>query len=258
MNVLDEIFAAKRLELLETSRAVPLEELVAQSRDLPPARGFQRAIESATAPALIAEVKKASPVKGLIREDFDPVEIAKAYEKAGATCLSVLTDHRFQGESAHLIAVRKAVSLPILRKDFTASRYHLYEARVMGADAILLIAYGLGDDELRHLSGEAREIGLDVLFEAHTEEEAERCLSVGAKLLGINNRDLTSFETSVSVGLGLLPSLRGRATLVSESALKTADDVRAVHAAGAQAVLIGTAFCASPDPGAKVREVMGW
>lgn len=259
MNVLDQIFAAKREELERLRATRPLADVKAMALDQPPTRGFLRAIKSAPSkPALIAEVKKKSPVKGMIRADFDPVAIATTYESAGASCVSVLTDSRFEGIEDDLISVRNSIQLPILRKDFTADEYHVYEARAMGADAILLICYSLEDSELHEFSQLGEELGLDVLFEAHTIGEAERALAAGAKLLGINNRDLASFETSPEISLRLLPQLVGRATLVSESALHSRSDVQRITEAGADAVLIGTAFCSKPDVGAAVKEVMGW
>lgn len=225
----------------------------------PPPRGFRAALEGASNPALIAEVKKASPSKGVIREDFDPVAIAHAYESAGATCLSVLTDVRyFQGSPDSLIKCRETTSLPVLRKDFIFDPYQVYESRAMGADAILLIVAMLDDENLRILYSLSAELEMDVLVEVHDEAEIERALAVGAKIIGINNRDLITFETSLQTSERLLPMLSGRALAVSESAIEVREDVRRVAKAGANAVLIGTTFCASPDVEAKVREVMAW
>lgn len=259
MTILDEIFAAKREEVASRGEGY-WNDAKARALDASPARGFARALrESRHAVSLIAEVKKGSPVKGTIREDFDPVAIARDYEAAGADCLSVLTDSAyFQGSEANLVRCREAVGLPVLRKDFTTSALHVYEARAMGADAVLLIVNGLTDSELRDYRELAEGLGMDALVEAHTLEEAERALGTGASLVGLNNRDLRTFETTLDVSVGVLPRLAGRATLVSESALHSFEDVRRVAAAGARSVLIGTAFCSRPDVGAAVREVMGW
>lgn len=245
--------------LRENASASSLAELKSRATDSDAPRGFRRALETSRSPALIAEVKKGSPVAGIIREDFNPVEIAQSYERSGAACLSVLTDVEFfSGSEDNLIRCREATSLPVLRKDFTASEYHVWEARAMGADAILLIVYGLSDPELRGYRELAECLGMDVIVEAHSEEECDRALASGASLVGINNRDLTTFQVSVSVGLNLIPLYRDSAFVISESALGSFESVSAVTEAGAQAVLIGTAFCSRPDIEAAVKEVMGW
>lgn len=257
MNKLDEIFEYKRAEL---SRGFDLADVKARAEDVGPTRGFLGALKSAPGGVgLIAEVKKASPVFGVIRDDFDPVSIALSYESAGAQCLSVLTDAPFfQGSEKYLRDIRSRVALPILRKDFTAGEFHVYEARAMGADAILLIVYGLSDSELVEYRELAESLGMDVLVEAHSAEECDRALASGAKILGINNRDLRTFEISIGVGAGLIPLYTERAFVVSESALHSHGDVETVAAAGARAVLIGTAFCKEPDIEAAVRRIMNW
>lgn len=260
MTILDKIFAEKRADLPELERRHPLPELRAKIADLPPTRGFRRALEkSLHRPSLIAEVKAASPSMGTIRPDFDPVSVGKAYVRAGADCLSVLTDeNHFRGSRANLVACRAATGLPILRKDFTTSAYHIYEAREMGADAVLLIVAGLTQRELGESLAVAGELGLDALVEAHTLEEAEAALALGAELVGINNRDLRTFETKIETSEAIIPHIRGRATVVSESALACRADVDRVCEAGARAVLIGTAFCREPDVEAAVTKVMAW
>ncbi len=257
MNKLDEIFAYKRKQL---ESGFDLLEAKSRAQDAPTPRKFLSSLQnSRNGLGLIAEVKKASPVFGVIRENFDPVEIGRSYERAGAHCLSVLTDEPFfDGSERNLRIVREAVSLPILRKDFTASLFHVYESRAMGADAILLIVYGLSDQELTEYREVAEELGMDVLVEAHSEEECERALNSGAKILGINNRDLRTFEISIDVGAKLIPQFVDQAFVVSESALHSAEDVALVKMAGANAVLIGTAFCSKPDVGKAVQDVMGW
>lgn len=260
MTILDKIFAEKRAELADLMRHHPLPELKARIADLPPTRGFRTVLlTSSHQPSLIAEVKAASPSMGTIRTNFDPVAVAQAYVEAGADCLSVLTDvHHFQGSRENLMACRAAIDLPILRKDFTADPYHVYEARAMGADAVLLIVAGLSHSELEESLGVAKELGLDALVEAHTLEEAEAAISVGASLIGINNRDLRTFETKIETSEAIIPLIRDRATVVSESALGCRADVDRVSAVGARSVLIGTAFCREPDIAAAVRSVMAW
>lgn len=262
MNKLNEIFDTKRREVDASRTAVPLHELQAISVDMAPTRGFRRAIAADPhTPALIAEVKRASPSQGLIRADFDPASIAKTYEAVGATCLSVLTDATyFQGSPDHLRAARQAVTLPILRKDFVCDRYQLWEARVWGADCVLLIVAEFANDgsHLNDLHAEATALGLDVLVEVHDEREAEIALDIGADLIGVNHRNLATFKTDLAIGDVLLPRVASHAIAVAESAIETHADVERVAASGARAVLIGTAFCAAPDIAAKVREVMGW
>lgn len=258
MNILERIFATKREA--HAGNVARIAEVRARAADAGPVRGFRQALEASAVPvSLIAEVKKASPVKGVIREDFDPVSIAVAYEDAGAQCLSVLTDVAyFQGSPEYLGQCRAATSLPVLRKDFTVGEFDVWEARALGADAVLLIVNGLSKSELRELRELGESLGMDVLVEAHTLAEAETALDSGATFVGINNRDLETFDVTLDVACSVIPEIAGRATVVSESALRTKDDIDLVHRAGARAVLIGTTFCKAPDPGAKVREVMGW
>lgn len=259
MTILDQIFARKR-ELIANLSSNALSDAKQRARDAAPVRGFRRALESATVPvSLIAEVKKASPVKGVIREDFDPVAIACAYEKAGAQCLSVLTDVEFfQGSPDYLTACREATKLPVLRKDFTVAEHDVYEARALGADAVLLIVNGLSKSDLEDFRLLAESLAMDVLVEAHTLDEAELALDTGATLVGVNNRDLATFEVTLETSCEVIPKISDRATVVSESALRSQADIELVKNAGARAVLIGTTFCKAPDPGAKVKEVMGW
>lgn len=259
MSVLEQIFARKREEVAAAKLQVSIDDLKAQAADAPPTRGFLRALREHPGLALIAEVKKASPSQGLIRPNFDAVEVAQAYERAGATCLSVLTDEPgFQGRPEYLTACRSAVALPLLRKDFLDDPYQVHEARAWGADAALLIAASLSKSQLSDLQGLIELLGMDALVEVHNETELEVALSIGAKLVGVNNRDLADFKTDVAISERLIPRYAGKALAVSESALESRSDLDRVEAAGAKAVLIGTAFCASPDIEAKVKEVMGW
>jgi indole-3-glycerol phosphate synthase len=259
MKILDRIFARKEEELEQALRMVSTAEMRMRAHDAAPPRGFLAALKASNRkPALIAEVKKASPSEGVIRENFDPAAIAQTYEQAGATCLSVLTDvDFFQGSNANLSKCRSACELHILRKDFTIHDHQIYEARAIGADAILLIAAMIDPSRLADLHGTAKSIGLDVLVEVHDEAEAEEALALGADLIGVNNRDLSTFKTDLAITARLAPIITPHAFLVSESALKTQADVREAASAGAGAVLIGTTFCAADDIGAKVREVMG-
>lgn len=260
MNILERIFERKRQTLTERTSNVALSEIKARCQDSEPTRGFRNAlVTSHRTVSLIAEVKKASPVKGIIREDFDPVSIAKGYEAAGAQCLSVLTDVEFfQGSPDYLVQCRSSVGIPLLRKDFTVSEYDIWEARSLGADAILLIVNGLSKSQLREFRECGESLGMDVLVEAHSLDQAELAIETGSTFLGINNRDLETFKESLGAACSVIPLVKDRATVVSESAIATLDDVRTVSNAGARAVLIGTTFCKAPDPGAKVKEVMGW
>jgi indole-3-glycerol phosphate synthase len=208
---------------------------------------------------LIAEVKKASPSRGVIQPDFEPVALAEAFVRAGADCLSVLTDEPyFQGSAENLIRSREAVSVPVLRKDFTTDAYHVWEARAMGADAVLLIVSGLDPGHLTDLRGLAEELGMDALVEAHTLEEAETAIASGASLVGVNNRDLSTFRTDLDASFAVIPKIAGRALVVSESAIDSQAALARVQEAGARAALIGTEFCRADDPERRVREVMGW
>jgi indole-3-glycerol phosphate synthase len=259
LSVLQRILIVKQREVAAASAAVPLQVVREQAQAAPPPRCFRAALEAADGLALIAEVKKASPSKGLIRPDFDPADIARAYARAGAHALSVLTDaEHFQGSLDNLALAREASGLPCLRKDFIYDPYQVYEARANGADAILLIVAMLPPSELEDLSGLAKYLGMDVLVEVHSEAEVDIALGMKADVIGVNNRDLGDFTTSISVSETLLPLIRRHALPVSESALESRADLDRVQAAGAKAVLIGTTFCAAPDIEAKVREVMGW
>lgn len=260
MNKLREIFEHKRREVAAARANLPLSEIRAKCTGLPPARGFRSALQETERPiALIAEVKQASPSQGMIRPNFEPVAIATAYATAGAQCLSVLTDRKyFGGSPEYLREVRAAVELPILRKDFIDDEYQLFEARLWGADAALLIVAALSSTQLADLYGKSKEVGLDVLVEVHDEHELEVANAAGADLIGINNRNLATFETDLAVSERLLPKIHARALKVSESALATHADIERVLGAGADAVLIGTTFCASPDVERKVKEVMSW
>ena len=259
MNRLDEIFISKRKEVEEARRREPFAAVRIAAAEAEPSRGFFRALQSSGRPlALIAEVKKGSPSRGLIRAEFDAAGIARSYEEAGASALSVLTDAPFfLGSPENLRLARSVTSLPCLRKDFIFDAYQVFESRAWGADAILLIVAALDDLQVTNLMSLAQGLGMDVLVEVHTQEEAERAVRLGAKLIGVNNRSLADLSTDLRTGEAILPTLPDRFT-VAESALESQDDLCRMLAAGAKAVLIGTAFCSAPDIKSKVAEVMGW
>jgi indole-3-glycerol phosphate synthase len=258
-TVLKKILARKHEEVAERRRKLAFSDLEARASAQPAARGFVEAVAEQVEggrPAVIAEVKKASPSQGVIRANFDPVAIAKSYEKAGATCLSVLTDiDFFQGSDAYLQSARGACSLPVLRKDFTVDPYQVVEARALGADCILLIAAALSDEQLDELSDVALQWGLDVLVEVHNQDELERAIPLGNRLLGINNRNLHTFETSLQNTFDLLDDLPDEFIVVSESGIHTREDVAALRQHGVHAYLVGEAFMRAPDPGAELKRL---
>jgi len=258
-DILKKILARKSEEIRDRSGRVSLVQLSARAADQPPTRGFAAALEAkieAGEAAVIAEIKKASPSKGVMRTDFDPAAIARSYEANGAACLSVLTDADFfQGSEAFLEAARNACHLPVLRKDFTIDPYQVYEARAIGADCILLIVAALGDAALLELSLLAAELDLDVLIEVHDDEELERALAIPAPLIGVNNRDLRTFETTLETTLRLAPHIPYDRLLVTESGIRTPDDVARLRAEGIEAFLVGETFMRAPDPGAALAKL---
>jgi len=258
-DILKQILIRKAEEVTERASRLGLRELSAQAADLEPTRGFQAAIERRVdlhQAAVIAEVKKASPSKGLLRAEFDPSAIAQSYETGGATCLSVLTDRDFfQGDDAYLKAARMACSLPVLRKDFMIDPYQVYETRVMGGDCLLLIVSALGDTMLLELCILAMELGLDVLMEVHDQQELERALQTPAKLIGINNRNLRTFETDLQTSLSLNLQIPSDRIVVTESGIHQQEDVAIMQDAGIHTFLIGEAFMRAPDPGEKLAEL---
>jgi indole-3-glycerol phosphate synthase len=261
-DILQRILARKREEIAGCKARVPVAELRARNADAPPARGFAAALRGrmdAGKPAVIAEIKKASPSKGLIRPDFDPAAIARSYAAGGATCLSVLTDvDFFQGNDAYVRAARDACALPVLRKDFTVDKYQVHEARAIGADAILLIAAALDNAALANLHALAIEVGLDVLVEVHDAVDLQRVLplpNLPRTLVGINNRDLRTFETSIETTLSLKEAVPDDRLLVTESGIATSADVARLRAAGVNAFLIGETFMRADDPGAELAKL---
>jgi indole-3-glycerol phosphate synthase len=256
-NILETIVESKWREIEAAKQRLPEGYLVRQLAAAQPARDFEGALRRPGV-QIIAEVKKASPSAGIIRSDFDPVAIAKAYEKHGAACISVLTDAPFfQGELSHLTKVRESVALPALRKDFMLDQYQFLEARVAGADCVLLIAEILPGDRLRQLYDDARRLGLHVLVELHDAEQLPRVIDAGATLIGINNRDLRHFTTRLEHTLELITKVPKYCCLVSESGIRTHADLQRMEAAGVKAVLVGESLLRAPDIGAKLDELRG-
>ena len=258
-DILQTILARKAEEIRERSQRVSLRELSARCADLPACRGFAAALQSKIAagrPAVIAEIKKASPSKGVIRPDFRPAEIARSYQAGGAACLSVLTDvDFFQGSDAYLQEARAACALPVLRKDFTLDAYQVYEARALGADAVLLIVAALGDAALAELSHLALDLGLDVLVEVHDIDELERALQIAAPLIGINNRNLRSFEVTLETTLAMRTAVPLDRVLVTESGILAPADVALMRKNGVHAFLVGEVFMRAADPGAELARL---
>lgn len=255
-DVLKKIAAYKADEVAALKARTTIEALRAQVAALPQPRGFEVAIKAATGPALICEVKKASPSKGVIREDFDPVEIAKAYEQGGATCLSVLTDGPgFQGSNEIFEAVRAATNLPLLRKDFMLDPIQIAESAAMGADCVLIIMGMIDDDSAKALFDEATALGLDALIETHDEVELERAIKLGGSLIGINNRDLRTFDTTLDTFTRLAPLAPKGCTLIAESGIFTREDILRLANDGAQGYLIGESLMRQDDVEAAVQEL---
>ncbi|WP_372878570.1 indole-3-glycerol phosphate synthase TrpC [Spongiibacter marinus] len=258
-TVLNRIIDRKFEEVAERSAWRSIAQLQSEIASASQPRGFVAAMEAKLAAgqsAVIAEIKKASPSKGVIREDFHPAEIARSYEQGGAACLSVLTDADFfQGSEAYLQQAREACSLPVIRKDFIVDPYQVYEARAIAADCILLIAAALDDAQLAQLNALAHELGMDVLIEVHNAEELQRILPLGNRLVGINNRNLHNFETSLDNTFSLLAQIDENRIVVTESGIHSADDVAAMRQHNVDAFLVGEAFMRAAEPGEKLAEL---
>ena len=258
-NILNKILDTKREEIRLTSGYRSLSELEVEVQSAPSVRDFEEAIRSKIAAgqsAVIAEVKKASPSKGVIREHFDPIEIAQSYERHGAACLSVLTDRDyFMGAAEYLVAARSATRIPVLRKDFIIDPYQIYEARCMGADCILLIVAALEQSQMENLERIAMQLGMSVLVEAHSREEFERATRLQTMLIGVNNRDLRSFETSLQTTLSLLSDLPSGRILITESGIHRREDVALMRDRGVNAFLVGEAFMRQQDPGLALKSL---
>ena len=260
-DILQKILAVKRQEVMAAMAAQPLAAIRAKAEAQPAPRDFVAAIHAniaAAKPAVIAEIKRASPSKGIIREAFDPAAIAADYQRHGATCLSVLTDREFfQGDAAHLQLARQACTLPVLRKDFLVDPYQVYQARAIGADCILLIVAALELGQLREMEGIAGELGMAVLVEAHDEREVDLALQLATPLVGVNNRDLRSFEVDLQTTLNQVGRLPAERILVTESGIRSSKDVQRLRAHGVGAFLVGEAFMRKPSPGAELARLFG-
>jgi indole-3-glycerol phosphate synthase len=260
-DILKKILQRKREEIAERSRQVSLKQLKQQAQAASPTRGFINAMAAKIKqgkPGIIAEIKKASPSKGVIRENFDPVAIAKSYEQHGAACLSILTDRDFfQGHEDYLLQARAATKLPVIRKDFIIDPYQVYEARAINADCILLIVAALDDEKLSELLSLAHELNMDVLMEVHDAEEMRRAIQTGAKLIGINNRNLRTFELSLNTTLDMLDRVPVDRLLVTESGILSPQDVTLMRNHKVNAFLVGEAFMRAENPGEKLAELFG-
>ncbi|NOR20084.1 MAG: indole-3-glycerol phosphate synthase TrpC [Xanthomonadales bacterium] len=257
-SILKQIILRKTEEIEAGKSGATIAELMTRSKDCPTTRGFEVSLRKAaqTGPAIIAEVKKASPSAGVIREDFRADEIAMSYAASGAACLSVLTDvDFFQGSPEYLSLARNACALPVLRKDFIIDPWQVYESRLMGADCILLIVSVLQQSMLEELLGMAKQTGMDVLVEVHDEMEMERALRLDHDLIGVNNRDLNTFETSLATSERLKKMLSAEQLLVTESGIKTTADVNRMQASGVNMFLVGEAFMRESDPGHALRRM---
>jgi len=255
VTILERILEVKRGEIAAAQERSPLAAVEALARNAGTPRDFVGALR-AKKPAVIAEIKKASPSRGVLRERFDPAAIAASYERAGAACLSVLTDRQFfQGDAGHLAAARSACALPVLRKDFVIEPYQVYESRAAGADCILLIAACLEKEQMLELERAAKRLAMAVLVEVHDASELETALALETPLIGVNNRDLKTFETRLETTLDLLPRVpRGR-LVVTESGILSSGDVERMRAASVEAFLVGEAFMRSPDPGDALKRL---
>jgi indole-3-glycerol phosphate synthase len=257
VTILEKILKVKRAEVAASRKRVPHAEVEQRARDASPSRDFIAAIRkkiSARMPAVIAEIKRASPSKGLLRPQFDPAEIAKSYEVGGAACMSVLTDKEFfQGAPEHLIAAKAACKLPVLRKDFVVDPYQVYESRAMGADCILLIAACLSSEEMAGLEALAHKLGMAVLVEVHDSAELEKANGLKTPLVGINNRNLRTFETRLDTTLDLMPQVSPARIVVAESGIASKADVARLRTGGVHAFLIGETFMRAADPGKALK-----
>jgi indole-3-glycerol phosphate synthase len=261
LSILERIMAVKRAEVAAAKASLPIATLEKRAGEAGSARDFVEALQKkidAGEAAVIAEIKRASPSKGVMREQFDPAGIAKSYAAGGAACLSVLTDREFfQGAPEHLSAARAACALPALRKDFVFDRYQVLEARAMGADAILLIAACLSAAEMKALEDAALGLGMAVLVEVHDAAELDAALALRTPLVGVNNRDLRTFETRIETTLGLLERMPADRIVITESGIASAADVARLRGRGVNAFLVGEAFMRAPDPGAGLRTLFG-
>jgi indole-3-glycerol phosphate synthase len=260
-DILKKILDVKKEEVAELQKNFPLNQLKEKISSLPKTRDFTRAIRNHILNhqlAVIAEIKKASPSQGVIRENFDPVSIALSYQKAGAACLSILTDRKFfQGSPDYLQQVREVCDLPLLRKDFIIDAYQIYESRAIGADCILLIVSALSDEQLAEFSDLARELGLAVLIEVHDAEELTRALALNSPLIGVNNRNLKTFQVDIQTTLSLSKQLTDEHILIAESGIHTRADVKLLRDQHVNAFLVGESLMRAENPGGKLQEIFG-
>jgi indole-3-glycerol phosphate synthase len=258
-DILKQILQVKAEEVATGAAARPLKQLRAEVESAPPVRDFLGALKASQAAgraAVIAEIKKASPSQGVLREGFDPAAIARSYAAAGASCLSILTDNPFfHGRAEYLRQGREACALPVLRKDFMIDPWQVYESRLMGADCILLIVRALGDAQMAELAGTASDLGMDALLEVHDREELDRALALKPPFIGINNRDLTSFRTDMGITLALLHRIPDGCLVVTESGIKSREDVQRMRKHGVHGFLVGETFMRADDPGQKLAEL---
>jgi indole-3-glycerol phosphate synthase len=260
-DILEKIVAVKREEIAAAQKKIPFQTMRADAESRVLTRDFEGAVRSKIAAgdaAVIAEIKKASPSKGVLRADFIPADIAQSYAEAGAACLSVLTDRQFfQGQPDYLKQARASCELPVLRKDFMVDPYQIYESRAMGADCVLLIAACLDDVRMQELEAAARSLDMAVLVEVHDRAELDRALKLKTPLVGINNRNLRSFEVSLGTTLEMLPEVPGDRIVVTESGIATKADVKTMRAAGVHAFLVGEAFMRAEEPGEALAALFG-
>jgi len=255
--ILDEIIENKKAEIESSKRAIPLEVLQEKIKDAPPSRNFFDAINPGGRLKIISEIKHASPSKGIFREDFDPVEIAKSYSEGGASAISVLTDEKyFKGKLSYLKSIRENVDTPLLRKDFIVDPYQVYEARFYGADALLLIVAALDQPSLSRLLELTHSLNMNAIVEVHDAEELERALDAGARIIGINNRDLRTFNVDLNVSVNLSRKIPEGKIVIAESGIGSIDDIDNLRAQGVHVFLIGETFMKAPDPGEKLKELI--
>ena len=258
-DILKKILERKQQEISACEKAESMQLLQDRVSFASPVRGFVASIQdkiNSGQAAVIAEIKKASPSKGVIRENFNPTEIAKSYQSGGAACLSILTDRDFfQGADKYLVQAREATTLPVIRKDFFIHPYQVVEARVLGADCILLIVSALDDEQLLSLYEQATSLGMDVLIEVHDEQELHRALKIGAPMIGINNRNLRTFEVTLQTTLSMLEQIPAQTIVVTESGILTSEDVQLMREHSVDAFLVGEAFMRQPDPGAALKSL---
>lgn len=257
MNTLEQICETKREHIRTMQAQAPLTTLEQKIKEQTPGHGFRYTLSKSEGPALIAEVKKASPSKGVIREDFDPVTIAQTYEQAGATCLSVLTDEPyFQGKDDYLVQIKQAVKLPLLRKDFILEPYQIFESRALGADCILLIMAALSDSQAKELYDLARSLTMDALVEVHDEEELNRAITLGANMIGVNSRNLKTLEVDIETAKTLAPQIPDLAVKVAESGIHTHDEIKTLESCGYGAFLVGESLMRQDNIAEAVRTLM--